>query len=110
MQVIRNQAILDAEIGEPISSFSGSASTILANVGILRESVDELMVGSNCDFIDSALTRLLDGVCKHLKNAISGFTAILIGAGVSNLVGVLFTVKLNLYLHQKAQIRRIAIK
>jgi hypothetical protein len=73
-------------------------------------SIDDLIDGSNCYFIDNTLTRLFDGVCKYVKNAISGFTAILIGAGVSNLVGTLFAIKLNLYLHQKVNIRRITIK
>ena len=110
MCLISNEAILEAGISPSILAFSKGVPSILENVHKLKESLSSLINGSNCNFVRNAVTRLFIGVCNHLKNAVNGFTAVLIGVGMSNLVGCLFAIKLNLYLHQKVNIRRINIK
>ena len=105
--IISNQARMDAEVGTQLKSFSDSIDTILENVAKMRESTTTLINGIDCRFIDNTLTRVFYGLCGHLRNSIGGFTAIMIGAGLSNLIGVMFTIHLNLYLHQKKDPKKV---
>jgi hypothetical protein len=73
----------------------------------MRESTTTLIDGIDCRFIDNTLTRVFYGLCGHLRNSIGGFTAIMIGAGLSNLIGLIFTIHLNLFLHQKKDPKKV---
>jgi hypothetical protein len=54
--------------------------------------------------LDNTIARVIYGLCGHVKNSVGGFTAVMVGAGISNLIGFIFILNLNLELNAKKKL------